>query len=181
MNASKAIWISLCIGSAFAWFSCQPLNYGQAPATLDSAEQVIEEWKRTLSGPRLVQVDSLHRIVKAQTDTLLRQFTDTSDRYFWVDVISDYANVAKKIGDFEENRKALMDELETSLHQLDDLRVDVQNEALSPLEVDSFLQEELRIMADLEQEVELRVNQSEKVWLIYTEKSPEIQRYLNNL
>jgi hypothetical protein len=29
--------------------------------------------------------------------------------------------------------------------------------------------------------LELRVNQSEKVWLIYTEKSPEIQRYLNNL
>lgn len=181
MNAIRVFGVSLWIASAFFWLSCEPLNYGQAPATLDSAQQVIEAWKRTLNTPRVAQVDSLHRIVKANTDTLLKQFTDTSDRYFWVDVISDYANVAKKIGGFEENRQALMNELEVSLHQLDDLRVDVQNQALSPLEVDSFLREELRIMADLEQEVQLRVNQSEKVWLIYTEKSPEIQRYLDNL
>lgn len=161
--------------------SCTSPDYGNSEQIIDSTQAVLADWKRELTAPRVVQVDSIYNLVKRETDSLLQQFTDTSDRYFWVDVISDYANVAKKAGDYEYYRGTLVSDLELTTHQLDDLKTDLLNEALTPIEIDSFLRVELRMVSELEQEVRLRLNQSEKIWQIYETKSPEIRRYLDQL
>ena len=179
MNQHLRIFFGMILAMGAA--SCASPDYGHSEQTIDSTRAVLAEWTEELNTPRVVRVDSIYQLVKRQTDSLLQQFTDTSDRYFWVDVISDYANVAKKAGDYEYYRKTLVSDLELATHQLDDLKIDLLNRALTPLEIDSFLHEELRMVSDLEQEVELRLNQSEKIWFIYETKSPEIRRYLEQL
>jgi hypothetical protein len=124
---SKSILYAVVL-SLFA--ACSSPDRSQELATVDSLQNIAANYSDSMQLSIFDSVAIITEETKTKSDFLLETYRDSTDREFWVDNFSDYARLYKKSDEYQEDLKELREAWELSITQLDDLKMDISNNAI---------------------------------------------------
>ena len=110
--------------------ACSSPNRSEELATVDSLQSVAATYADSMQMPVFDSVAIIAEETKAKSDIILNTYRDSTDREFWVEYFSDYARLNKKSDEYIQNLNDLREAWEVSIRQLDDLKVDITNNAI---------------------------------------------------
>lgn len=124
---SKSI---LYAAATFLFAACSSPDRSKELATVDSLQTIAANYSDSMQMALFDSVAIITEETKAKSDFLMETYRDSTDREFWVDNFSDYARLHKKSDEYEKELAELRKDWELSITQLDDLKMDISNNAI---------------------------------------------------
>lgn len=161
--------------------ACSSPDRTEELATVDSLQSIASNYADSMKMPIFDSVKVIAEESKNKSDFLLDTYRDSTDREFWVENFGDYARLHKKSDEYNENLAELREAWELSVTQLDDLKVDISNNAIDFETAALYIQKEAEAIEVQKHEYRTMKGSAESFLSIYHRTKNVIEDRLQRL
>jgi len=156
-------------------------KFSEELKTVDSLQVVVENYLEKMDSVNTELMLQRADEVDQQYTFIEQNFTDTTQRDFWINKMSFYRLVMKGYTKFAKGEEELREEINKMETQLATLENSIKDEKLTEEEVDKYLQDEILALQQLQLHFNSLVPGLKRVNAMYDDLKPSIDSVENHL